>query len=82
MSPDEVERLQQRVANGITWLVEHDPLGRFHLWFTAKLTPYSVMPAKNEEEKAAYREYYNARVAWERLDKELARVDPQWQGGQ
>lgn len=61
--------LAERVANGIGWLTEHDPTGAFHLWFEGGLLPGTPMPAQSEEVQEAYREYYKARVTWERLYK-------------
>lgn len=69
----ELEKLQQRVAAGITWLDGHDPKGVFHLWFEAGLTPMSRIP--DEPRREAYREYYPARVTFERLDRELMRLE-------
>lgn len=78
MAEATLEQLQQRVANGIRWLSEHDPSGAFHAWYCAGLTPTSVMPAQDAETRAAYREYYGQRVIFDRLDRELGRVDPAW----
>ena len=71
--PTALERLQQRVGDGIVWLDEHDPKGVYHLWFEAGLTPASRLPddARREEFKA----YYPARTTFERLDRELARLE-------
>ena len=71
-----LEKLQQRVHDGIVWLDSHDPKGIFHLWFTAGLTPISPMPAHPDGEvRERYREYHGARMTFERLDRELARLE-------
>ncbi len=67
MSETKLEELYRRVANGIVWLQEHDPTGRFHLWYTARLTPASPMPAQDEASKEEWRTYYSARVQFEKL---------------
>ncbi|HEY6058730.1 MAG TPA: hypothetical protein VIV06_11895 [Candidatus Limnocylindrales bacterium] len=84
--------LQVRCGNGVSWLVEHDPSGRFHLWFTAGILPGQPMPAQPPEVQTEYRTYHRARQTWERLERELARMegrrraplrtDLNWQGGQ
>jgi hypothetical protein len=64
--------IAERVANGITWLTEHDELGAFHFWFESGIIPgSSPMPAQTPERIEAYREYYKARVTWERLWKAM-----------
>jgi hypothetical protein len=80
VSPDEVAALQGRVANGLVWLDEHDPLSRFHLWWESGLTPSSPMPAQEKDEAtmAAWREYFERRRLWERLSNRLEAVDPKW----
>lgn len=81
MTPEDLAALQTRVANGIRWLDEHDPGGRFHLWFEAGLTPASRMPAHEDdaETMAAWREYFPQRRKWEQLSARLEAVDRQWQ---
>lgn len=76
MTDEEVAKLQQRVANGIEWLSEHDPDGRFHLWFEAKIR--HAGPAQPAEVAAAYAEYVRRRETWERLSDALGKVDPGW----
>ncbi len=68
-----LERLQQRVHDGIVWLDEHDPKGVFHIWFEAGLTPASRIP--DVERQEAYAAYYPARRTFERLDGELSRLE-------
>lgn len=72
--------LEERVAKGITWLVEHDPTGSFHHWFEAGLIPSSPMPAQSPETIAAWKEYHRQRTRWESLSRDLARVDPEGWG--
>lgn len=76
--PTSLEKLQQRVGDGIVWLDEHDPKGVYHLWFEAGLTPASRLPEDARREE--YRAYYPARLTFERLDRELAKVDATWSG--
>ncbi len=71
----ELEQVQARVEKGIEWLTEHDPLGRFHFWFTAGILPSSPMPRQDEESKRAYRDYYEARRLWERLWNQMVRLE-------
>lgn len=78
MADVDVEKLRERVERGIEWLVEHDPAGAFHLWFTANLLPSALMPAQSQEVIDAYREYHRQRVRWEDLSRSLGRVDPTW----
>ena len=73
-----VERLRERVEAGINWLIEHDPKGRFHLWFSAGLSPLSPMPAHGEDVRIAYSEYVKQRRRWEQMSKDLGRIDPTW----
>ena len=63
--------IAERVANGITWLTEHDELGAFHFWFESGIIPGTPMPAQPEEVIERYRVYYKARVTWERLWKAM-----------
>lgn len=71
-----LEDLQQRVANGIVWLDQHDPGGVFHLWFTAGLTPLSPLPAHPAGDvRERWVEYFKARQTFERLDTELGRLE-------
>jgi hypothetical protein len=73
---EELRKLQERVAAGIVWLTEHDPLGVFHIWYEAGLTPVSHIP--DEERRQAYAEYYPQRRLFDRLDAQLGRIDPVW----
>ncbi len=75
---DEIAQLQERVANGLTWLVEADPKGAFHLWFTAGILPTAPMPAQSEEVRQRYTNYFRHRTTWERLSDALGRLDPGW----
>lgn len=59
--------LEERVGNGMVWLTDHDPTGRFHLWFTARILPGTPMPTQTEQSVEDYRTYYKARQQWERL---------------
>jgi len=59
--------ITERVEKGIRWLTEHDPDGAFHLWFIARITPGTPMPAQPVERQQEYRTYYKAREQWERL---------------
>lgn len=72
MSTD-LERLQQRVHDGIVWLDEHDPKGVYHLWFEAGLTPASRLP--EDQRRDEYKAYYPARITFEKLDRELMRLE-------
>ena len=75
----DVEKLQERVANGITWLVEHDPGGAFHLWYEAKIHPDGPFPAhEGTDYPERYREYCKQRRKWQALSDALERVDPAW----
>lgn len=75
----DVEKLQERVANGIRWLAEHDELGVFHLWFVAKINPAGPFPAHEDSDvPARYAEYHTQRSKWQRLSDALAKVDPGW----
>lgn len=80
MTDDDLTKLQQRVANGLEWLNEHDPLGRFHLWYVARISPSGPFPAQegDPDTVAAYRDYCDRRRLWERLSSELERHDPDW----
>lgn len=71
----ELVALQQRCEKGLVWLAEHDPQERFHLWYVAKLTPFSPMPAQGQEVIKAWTDYFNARVLWERLDRQCSRLE-------
>lgn len=73
-----LEQLRERVGKGITWLTDHDPDGSFHHWFEAGLSPLSPMPAQPPERVEAWKEYHRQRTRWERLSKDLERVDPMW----
>lgn len=75
MTAEQIGQLQLRVAHGIEWLVAHDPGSVFHLWFTAGLTPASEMPGQGEEVKGRWKDYYEKRVLWERLERKLAAVE-------
>ena len=74
---DELVRLQERVEAGTVWLAEHDPGSRFHLWFEAGLTPVSRMPGHEGDVdlRADWRAYFGARQTFEKLDRELARLE-------
>lgn len=61
----DLEKLQERVANGIEWLTAHDPTGAFHLWFSAKILPGTRKPAQPPEREIEYAAYYKARQQWE-----------------
>lgn len=78
--PTALEKLRVRVAKGIEWLTEHDPIGRYHLWYEAGLDPRGPFPAQESQPDvvAGYAEYFKQRNLWERLSRELARVDPSW----
>lgn len=72
---ERLPELYRRIDNGIAWLTEHDPTGRFHLWFMAKLLPSTPKPAQDEASKDAYAAYYPARVTFERLWSEMEREE-------
>lgn len=74
----DVEKLQERVANGITWLTEHDPLGVFHLWYVARIDPAGPFPAQDDVVVEDYAEYCAQRRKWQNLSDALSRVDPGW----
>lgn len=74
----DVEKLQERVANGIRWLAEHDPTGAFHLWWVARIKPDGPFPAQTDAVVADYAGYVVQRNNWERLSAALAKVDPDW----
>lgn len=76
---DDVKALRERVAKGIEWLTANDtPAGTFHFWFTAGLLPTSPFPNEKPERIEAWKEYHRQRVRWERLSRDLERVDPWW----
>ena len=75
---DQIEELRERVEKGINWLTEHDPDGSFHVWFSAGLTGLSPMPAQQDHRREAWREYHRQRERWERMSRDLERVDPTW----
>lgn len=77
MTPDEVAALEIRVANGITWLDQHDPKGSFHVWWQAGLTPATPLPAHEAtpEIRAAWIDYYGRRRLWEQLERKLAAAE-------
>lgn len=77
VAPD-VAELRERVAKGIDWLVAHDPSGAFHHWFEAGLSPLSPMPGQGEDRRKEWQEYHRQRTRWERMSKDLERVDPEW----
>jgi hypothetical protein len=72
---DDIDALGERVARGMDWLTEHDPDGSYHHWFEAGLIPLSPMPAQSPERIAAWRDYYRQRVRWERMWKDLERLE-------
>lgn len=78
MTEDELAKLRKRVADGIEWLSSHDQEGAFHFWYTSGILPGHPKPAQSPERQAEYRAYYDARRLWERLDTQLAKVDPLW----
>jgi len=63
--------LEQRVEAGIRWLTEHDDGGAFHLWYKAGINPAIMSSSVSEERRRAYREYWQARNLWEKLDRRL-----------
>lgn len=66
MSP-ELLAVEERVEKGIRWLVEHDPTGAFHLWFSSGLTPSSPMPAQAPERREEWAAYFKQRRIFEAL---------------
>ena len=72
---DELDRLAERVGNGITWLTEHDPTGVYYLWFAGRILPSSPKPASKPELVEGYRAYYPARVAFEQLWAAMTRQE-------
>jgi hypothetical protein len=74
MSPSEIEALSVRVGNGLSWLAEHDPHGSFYAWWQAGLTPQSRLPAHEATPEVVeqWREWYNAKLVWDKLDRALA----------
>ena len=75
MTPDEIAALEVRVANGITWLDQHDPGSVFHAWWQAGLTPRSPLPAQEAGRRAEWAEYFGRRQVWERLYARLDKAD-------
>lgn len=75
MASEVLVKLEERVANGMKWLTDHDQHGRFHLWFTARILPGATAPAQTPEDMEAYRVYYRARQQWERLWSEMVRLE-------
>lgn len=73
MPEQPLPELAERLERGARWLDQHDPEGRFHIWFTSRIPPGSPMPAQPPEVQQAYREYHAARTLWERLDAEYER---------
>jgi len=63
--------LEQRVEAGIRWLTEHDDGGAFNLWYKAGINPAIMSSSVSEERRRAYREYWQARNLWEKLDRRL-----------
>lgn len=74
-TPEGMDRLAERVGNGMAWLSEHDPKGNFYAWFQAGLTPASVMPAQDDGTKEAYTEWYRAKLVYDRLETQLSRLE-------
>lgn len=72
---EQLDRLAERVGNGITWLTEHDPTGAYHLWFTGRILPSSPKPGSTPEMAEGYRAYYPARVAFEQLFSAMEREE-------
>lgn len=72
---DDLETLYQRSEAGIRWLVAHDEVGAFHLWYTARIAPGTPMPAQSAEVQQGYREYYEARELWERIESRIKAVE-------
>ena len=72
---DEHWAIEQRVARGIGWLIEHDPDGVFHFWFESGITARSPLPAQDENRKAEWERYWTQRTLWERLDAECRKLD-------
>lgn len=71
----ELAAIYTRVESGITWLTERDPDGAFHVWFTSRIGPRAPMPAQSEARRAAYAEYHEARVLFERLWKKMVALE-------
>lgn len=81
MDDDRLTTLQRRVADGITWLSEHDPTGAFHFWFESGLTPRSPMPVQDEARREEWAAWHKARQLWGALDRELLALDKRWRKG-
>lgn len=77
MRSPELEAIQVRVANGISWLSEHDDGGAFHIWFESGLTANSPMPGQrgDPERVAAWQAYYKQRRIWEQLWKAMTDME-------
>lgn len=75
MPAPELDEIYARVEKGVTWLTEHDPTGSFHLWFTSGLTSLSPMPAQADVRREDWREYYAARVTFERLWRKMVALE-------
>jgi len=77
MSPAEVTALAERVGNGLAWLADHDPTGRFYAWWQVGFTPLSRLPAHEAtpEVVAEWVAWYKAKVVYDRLDRQLAKEE-------
>jgi hypothetical protein len=77
MTAEEVKALEVRVGNGIEWLSEHDPHGRFYAWWQAGLTPISPLPAHEAtpEVREQWQAWYAAKVTFDKLDRRLAVIE-------
>lgn len=74
-TPEDMDRLAERVGNGLTWLSEHDPKGNLYAWFQAGLTPASVMPSQSAEVREAYAEWYRAKLIYDKLEDRLSKLE-------
>lgn len=72
---NDLEKLYERIEKGIAWCTEHDPTGRFHLWYESKILPSSPKPAQDEASKAGYAEYYRGRLQFEQLWRAMEREE-------
>ena len=75
----DVETMTAKVEKGAHWLAEqdHDPPGRFYLWWKSGLMPGQKMPAQPQEVQDRYSEWHRAFSLWLRLYRSLEAAAPE-----
>jgi hypothetical protein len=72
----ELTKIHERVAKGVEWLMAHDPLGVYHLWFESGISPHQKMPSPpSETSQAEYAEYCQRRTLFEQLWTRMEKLE-------